>query len=218
MKKDKVTDVILNKEYDGLSDEKVIARLRYGDEKVVSYLLEKHKPMVRYKAGAMFIAGADKEDLIQEGMIGLYKAIRDFDAEKESSFQTFANLCVARQMYSAISHANAKKNSLLNNALSLDAIVSDDGGTEVALSEVTYNSIESKTYNNPEAMIISKEEVLRMQKIIEDELSKFEKTVLGFHMAGTSYTEIAVILDKDKKSIDNTIQRIKNKLKKHLPT
>jgi RNA polymerase sporulation-specific sigma factor len=177
----------------------------------MDYIMDKYKNLVRSKAKSMYILGADREDLIQEGMIGLFKAVRDYDIGRDASFFTFADLCVSRQMYTAVQAAGRKKHAPLNTYISLYATASEKGeGEEWEL----INSIISREDLNPEDMLIDRENVERIERTIDKELSSFEKQVLDLYLTGMTYTQIARVLGKDEKSTDNALQRIKNKVKK----
>lgn len=193
------------------TDEELIVRLRDGEGQITDYIMDKYKNLVRNKAKSMYILGADREDLIQEGMIGLFKAIRDYDSGRDASFSTFADLCVSRQMYTAVQAAGRKKHAPLNTYISLYANSSQkEEGEEWDL----INSIVSPAEQSPEDMMIDKENVELMERTIDRELSSFEKQVLDLYLTGMKYTQIAKVLGRDDKSTDNALQRIKNKLKK----
>lgn len=197
--------------YEQDTDEELIVRLRDGEGQITDYIMDKYKNLVRNKAKSMYILGADREDLIQEGMIGLFKAIRDYDSGRDASFFTFADLCVSRQMYTAVQAAGRKKHAPLNTYISLYAnSPQKEEGEEGDL----INSIISKAEQSPEDMVIDKENVELMERAIDRELSSFEKQVLDLYLTGMKYTQIAKVLGKDDKSTDNALQRIKNKLKK----
>ena len=203
----------MNHDYEQYGDEELIVRLRDGEEQITDYIMDKYKNLVRNKAKSMYILGADREDLIQEGMIGLFKAIRDYDIGRDASFSTFADLCVSRQMYTAVQAAGRKKHAPLNTYISLYANVSEkEEGEESEL----INSIISKAEQNPEDMMIDRENVELIERVIDKELSGFEKQVLDLYLTGMKYTQIAKVLGKDDKSTDNALQRIKNKLKKSI--
>lgn len=185
--------------YDEISDEELILRFKNGESEILDYLMEKYKDMVRKKARAMFLIGGDNDDLIQEGMIGLFKAIRDYRPEKESSFYHFAELCISRQMYTAIEASNRKKHAPLNSY--------------VSLSEPESGGIGELLETSPEQMMIDRENVAQIKERIKKSLSEMEKEVLAYYMQGMNYVQIAEIMEKPPKSIDNALQRIKNKLK-----
>ena len=165
----------------------------------MDHLMMKYKAMVRKKARAMYLFGGENEDLIQEGMIGLFKAIRDYRPEKESSFYHFAELCISRQMYTAIEASNRKKHAPLNSY--------------VSLSEPESGGIGELLETSPEQMMIDRENVAQIKERIEKSLSDMEKEVLAYYMQGMNYVQIAEIMERSPKSIDNALQRIKNKLK-----
>lgn len=196
--------------YRACSDEEILVCIKNGDLVAMDYLLEKYKYMVRKKAKVLFLMGGDREDLIQEGMIGLYKAIRDFEEEKESKFSTFAELCISRQIYSAIKTSNRKKNLPLNTYVSFYAPV--NGEKEEAHPLAMIDRIKTVYNSNPEEMVIDRERTNMIEYEIEQRLSSFEREVIRLHIAGMKYTEIAGILQRDPKSIDNALQRIKNKI------
>lgn len=204
------------KDYAGCSDEELILMLRDGDEQVIDYIMDKYKNLVRSKAGSMYILGADKEDLIQEGMIGLYKAVRDYDTGRDASFFTFADLCVSRQMYTAIQAAGRQKHAPLNFYISLYAGSAEGDADKQKEEAELINSIVSKAERNPEEVLIDKENVELLEQTIEKELSSFEKQVLDLYLTGMKYGQIAKVLGRDDKSTDNALQRIKAKLKKAL--
>ena len=183
-------------DYKDFSDEELICRLRAGESSIEEYLLEKYKPFVKSKSRALFLVGGDKEDLIQEGMIGLFKAIRDYDPENGAPFAAFAKLCVERQIYTAIEAAGRMKNAPLNAYISLseESETLMDGGIEDE--------------------VIEKTSFQQMYLAAQAHLSKMEKEVLSFFLEGKEYTEIAEILGKTDKSIDNALQRIKTKIRK----
>lgn len=204
------------KDYDNISDEGLIFRLREGEESITDYIMDKYKNLVRSKAKSMYILGADSEDLIQEGMIGLFKAIRDFDSGRDASFYTFADLCISRQIYTAVKASGRQKHMPLNTYISLYSNMADEdgekGGNEVSL----VNALSSKDEQNPEELLIDRENVEDIERVIESQLSVFEKQVLDLYITGMSYSQIAKVLGKDEKSTDNALQRIKGKLRKVL--
>lgn len=191
--------------FDNISDEELIARLRDGETIIEDYLMEKYKGLVRQKARAMFLIGGDTDDLIQEGMIGLFKAVRDYQPEKEASFQTFARICVDRQIYNAIQNSNRQKHQPLNSYISLSQ---EDGENEEHLPDMWVE--------NPESIIIDQENVRDLEQEITCTLSPMENQVLDYYLDGNGYTEIAKIMGKTPKSIDNALQRIRGKIKEQL--
>ena len=195
------------------SDEELITRLRDGESDVTDYIMNKYKNMVRTKAASMYILGADRDDLIQEGMIGLFKAIRDYDSGRDASFKTFADLCVSRQMYTAIQASNRKKHAPLNSYISLYAKMDNaEDDIEFSLDQV----LEDMNDMDPESMVIDRENTRDIEEFIESGLSDFEQAVLELHLTGMSYTEIARVLGKDEKSTDNALQRLKTKIRKYV--
>ena len=200
------------KKYQNETDEMLIERLRDGERDITDYIMNKYKNLVRSKAKSMYILGADNEDLIQEGMIGLFKAIRDYDAGRDASFFTFADLCISRQMYTAVQASNRKKHMPLNSYISLYATShEEENGRE---SEEFINFLGLDTQKDPEQLLIDKENVLSLEKKIEEELSAFEKQVLDLYLTGMTYTQIARVLGRDEKSTDNALQRMKAKIRK----
>lgn len=197
--------------YDDLSDEELIEILREGDEKVTDYLMNKYKELVRNKAKSMFILGGDNDDLIQEGMIGLFKAVRDYDPGRDASFNTFAQLCVSRQMYTAIEASQRKKHAPLNSYVSFDlndeSLAEGQGGKMQGL-------LFSIAGENPEDILIDEENSACLEKAIMEVLSPLEKQVLNLKFTGMDYSQIAKVLGKEEKSIDNALSRIKTKVKK----
>lgn len=199
--------------YEQYTDEELILRLREGEERITDYIMEKYKNLVRSKAKSMYILGADREDLIQEGMIGLFKAVRDYDTGRDASFSTFADLCVSRQMYTAVQAAGRKKHAPLNTYISLYANFSEkEGGEDFEI----INSVISREEKSPEELLIDRENLELLEKAIDRELSGFEKQVLDLYLTGMKYTQIAKVLGKDEKSTDNALQRIRNKIVKIL--
>ena len=195
--------------FDGVSDEELIARLRAGETAIEDYLMEKYKGLVRQKARAMFLIGGDTDDLIQEGMIGLFKAVRDYAPDQNSSFYSFAKLCITRQLYSAITASRRKKHSPLNSYISLYETGADDQNPLI-------ETVEAEGQNNPEELLISQEYATLIESRLEEALSDLESRVLYLHLRGTDYKTIAKLLDKSPKTIDNALQRIKNKTEKIL--
>ncbi len=197
-------------DYEQATDEELIDRLREGDGRVTDFIMEKYKHLVRSKAGSMYILGADRDDLIQEGMIGLFKAIRDYDSGRDASFFTFAELCISRQMYSAVQAAGRMKHIPLNSYISLYGNGTEHGDEE----ENGILSVLADHGLNPEDLVIDRENVELLEKQMEQELSSFEKQVLDLYITGMSYTQIAKVLGRDEKSTDNALQRLKAKIKK----
>ena len=200
------------KKYQNESDEMLIERLRDGERDITDFIMNKYKNLVRSKAKSMYILGADTEDLIQEGMIGLFKAIRDYDAGRDASFYTFAELCISRQVYTAVQASNRKKHMPLNSYISLYSANENEGGDNVGEEFINFLGLEPQ--KNPEQLLIDKENVISLERKIEEELSTFEKQVLDLYLTGMSYTEIARVLGRDEKSTDNALQRMKSKIRK----
>ena len=197
--------------YERMTDEELISRLRGGDQGVMDFVMVKYKSMVRKKARAMYLLGGENEDLIQEGMIGLIKAVRDFKEEQGASFQSFAELCVSRQMYSAIEASKRKKHFPLNSYISLyEESEVQKNGRKMPLID----TIEPEQETNPEALYFGKEYTEAFVEQLKEKLSPMENRVLSLHLQGTDYRQIAELLGKSPKSIDNALQRIKGKAEK----
>ncbi len=190
-------------DYADLSDEQLIHNLRDGDSGVMDYLMEKYKYLVRKRANTLFLLGGDTDDLIQEGMLGLFKAIRDYE-ESAGSFYRFAELCVNRQIYTAIEAAARKKNGPLNSYISLSGSESD---TEGAFLEETVAANE----RDPEQIMIDRESVEEFLTRIRQNLSRMEREVLDYYLEGMNYRRIAEKMGRTEKSIDNALQRIRTK-------
>ena len=197
--------------YEDLLEEEVVALARDGDDKASEYLIKKYKNFVRAKARSYFLIGADREDIIQEGMIGLFKAIRDFQVNKISSFRAFAELCITRQIITAIKTATRQKHIPLNSYVSLNKPIYDEE-SERTLMDV----LAGAKVLDPEELIISREEVHSIETKIGEVLSDLEQEVLSDYLQGKSYQEIAEHLDRHVKSIDNALQRVKRKLERFL--
>ena len=189
-----------------ISDEELLRQIHGGSDDAMECLLERYRDMVRKEARKFFLAGGDEEDLIQEGMIGLFKAITSYEEGKNASFSTFAYLCVQRQIYTTITAFNRKKHSPLNTSISL--FEHKDQDDEFALDEIL-----ETPEGTPEELLLRKEEIKDYYKMIDQKLSKFEKQVMYYYLNGDNYTEIAKKLQRTDKSIDNAIQRIRKKIK-----
>ena len=189
-------EVLMEKDYEKSSDEELIERLRDGESAITDYIMDKYK------------------NLIQEGMIGLFKAIRDYDTGRDASFFTFADLCVSRQMYTAVQAAGRQKHAPLNTYISLYAGSAENDVSGRGEEWELMDSLASGFEKNPEDLLIDKENVELLEKVIERELSNFEKQVLDLHLTGMTYSQIARVLGRDDKSTDNALQRIKAKLKR----
>lgn len=193
--------------YEKISDEELIRRFRQGEEAVIDYLMEKYKYLVRRKVKTMYLLGGDSEDLIQEGMIGLYKAVRDFNPEQGTPFCGFADLCIMRQIYTAIEASQRKKHLPLNSYISLYATEEVEGERKSPLIDTICGEEE----NNPEQLVLQKEDIEWKERELEERLSELESRVLYLHLLGNDYQTIAGIMGKSPKTIDNAIQRIKAK-------
>ena len=198
--------------YGNLTDEQIISQIKDGDEQALIFLLEKYKDLVNSKVGKYFIIGAEREDIVQEGMIGLFKAIKNFDGEKQNTFKTFANICIERQLITAIKSSNRQKHMPLNSYLSLNtsAYENDDNNTELI------ETLNNEQIEDPLETIMKKEYFEEIQNTMHKSLSKFEEQVLERFMQGESYEIIAQKLDTPVKSVDNAIQRIRKKAIKNL--
>ncbi|MFZ5596970.1 MAG: RNA polymerase sporulation sigma factor SigH [Bacillota bacterium] len=194
-----------------LIDEDVVEYAREGDDVALEYLINKYKNFVRAKARSYFLIGADREDIIQEGMIGLYKAIRDFRMDKLSSFRAFAELCITRQIITAIKTATRQKHIPLNSYVSLNKPIYDEDSDRTLLDVISGTKI-----TDPEELIISREEFDDIEEKMGEILSSLEWKVLMSYLEGKSYQEIAEDLKRHVKSIDNALQRVKRKLERYL--
>jgi len=197
--------------FDSMMDEELVLSARDGDKEALEYIINKYKNFVRAKARSYFLIGADREDIVQEGMIGLYKSIRDFKNDKLSSFRAFAELCITRQIITAIKTATRQKHIPLNSYISLNKPIYDEESDRTLLDILTATKI-----TDPEELIISREELCSIESKIGEILSDLELEVLMSYLQGKSYQEIAVDLDRHVKSIDNALQRVKRKLEKFL--
>lgn len=195
--------------YRNMTDEELVELSAAGDESATGCIMDRYKNMVRSKARMYFLVGADKEDIIQEGMIGLFKAVRDFDFERTASFKGFAELCIKRQIITAVKTATRQKHMPLNTYVSLSNPVYD-GDSEGFLEEVLPGTPET----DPEHLFITKENTEFLNGKMEEVLSSLEKSVLALYLEGKSYQEISLILDRPQKSIDNALQRVKKKMEK----
>ena len=198
------------KDYKEYSDELLVRMARDGDEKAEDFLLKKYKDFVRSKARAYFLVGGDSDDLIQEGMIGLYNAIGHYDESIASAFMAYAAICINNKLISAVSADGRQKNAPLNGYVSIYSSITDETGEEASLSDVLPD-----TENiNPEAIILNEEqEKLTINRLL-GKLSALEKEILSYYMEGMSYSEIAKLIGKTEKSVDNAIQRIRLKMRK----
>ncbi len=202
-------------EFEKYSDEELIRFLRQGEESVADYLMEKYKGLVKNKARFLFLLGGESEDLIQEGMIGLFKAVRDYDESKHASFHTFAGMCISRQMYTAVEASARQKHAPLNSYISLYRTPGEQGkeaenGEEAALVQALYTASEK----SPEEVLIDRESMEQLYGEMEKVLSPLEKQVLHLYLNGLGYAEIAKVLGREEKSTDNALQRMKHKLRR----
>ncbi|MGQ9531566.1 MAG: RNA polymerase sporulation sigma factor SigH [Desulfotomaculales bacterium] len=197
--------------YQVMMDEEVVECAREGDNAALEYLINKYKNFVRAKARSYFLVGADREDIIQEGMIGLYKAIRDFRLDKLSSFRAFAELCITRQIITAIKTATRQKHIPLNSYVSLNKPIYDEDSDRTLLDIIAGSQV-----SDPEELIISREEFGNIEEKMGEILSSLEWRVLMSYLEGKSYQEIAEELKRHVKSIDNALQRVKRKLERYL--
>ena len=198
--------------YHDLSDEQIIEKIKQGDEEALVYILNKYKELVNMKVSKYFIVGAERDDTVQEGMIGLFKAIKSFDPDKQNSFKSFANICIERQLITAIKSSNRQKHMPLNSYLSLNTAAYDNEEDSVELIE-TFNN---KTVEDPLETIMKQEYLNEVEDAVNKHLSKFEKQVLDRFLRGESYVKIAKNLDSPVKSVDNAIQRIRKKAIKNI--
>lgn len=198
-------------DFDKIEDEDLVALVQKGDHFALEFLLKKYKNFVRAKARSYFLIGADREDIIQEGMIGLYKAIRDFQGDKLSSFKAFAELCVTRQMITAVKTATRQKHIPLNSYISLDKPIYDEESDRTLMDVIT-----GTRASDPELLLINREKFADMEIKMTEILSDLERKVLTLYLDGCSYQEISVDLNRHVKSIDNALQRVKRKLERYL--
>jgi RNA polymerase sporulation-specific sigma factor len=197
--------------YQELEDEQIVELVHNGDSEALDYLINKFKNFVRAKARSYFLIGADKEDIVQEGMIGLYKAIRDFKEDKLSSFKAFAELCITRQIITAIKTATRQKHIPLNSYISLDKPIYDEESDRTLMDIISGAKV-----LDPEELFISQEEFDQIEVKMAELLSDLERKVLALYLDGQSYQEISEELNRHVKSIDNALQRVKRKLERYL--
>jgi RNA polymerase sporulation-specific sigma factor len=196
-------------QYTSMTDEKIIEVIQSGDNMALNYIMNKYNDLVNMKASKFFMAGAERDDIVQEGFIGLYKATKSFNVEKQNSFKTFANLCIERQLITALKTSNRQKNIPLNSAFSLNSSAYEDN-EDIPIIDI----LETKTVEDPLDMITKKEYYNSIQKQIEESLSDFERQVLSYYKQGKSYATIAQTLGTKVKSVDTAIQRIRKKANK----
>ncbi len=205
------TGVLTIEKLNAMTDEDLILKSRSGEDMAIDVLMERYRNFVRAKSRTYFLIGADKEDIIQEGMIGLYKSIRDFNPNANSSFKSFAELCITRQIISAIKKATRQKHTPLNSYISLNKPIYEDDNERILVE-----AFAGRQMLSPEEIILDKERIKMIKNKLPKILSKFEKEVLNKYLEGKSYTEIAAQIGKSDKSIDNALQRIKKKIEKHI--
>ena len=205
----------MERDLEELSENEIILIAQNRNDEAMTYLMEKYKGLVRQKVRTLFLIGGDKDDLVQEGMIGLYKAICDYSPDKEASFKTFADLCISRQVYTAIKTSNRMKNQPLNSYISIYSPAYSDENALADGDFIIDQEIRASQLN-PEEIIIDRENVSRIEKNLFAYLSKMETKVLELYLDGMTYQEIASYMDKSPKSIDNALQRIKSKLQKQI--
>ena len=201
--------------YSTMQDEQIIKEIRNGDKVALEYLINKYTVLVNAKVSKYFIIGAEKEDIIQEGLIGLYKAIKDYNLDKQNSFKSFANLCIERQLITAIKSSNRQKHLPLNSYLSLNMAAYNDDNENTSNTEIL-DVFDSNLVEDPLDTITKKEYYSNVENVIDNSLSTFEKKVLSRYIQGDSYVRIAEKLDTPVKSVDNAIQRIRRKTLKNL--
>ncbi|MCC5804195.1 RNA polymerase sporulation sigma factor SigH [Rossellomorea vietnamensis] len=211
----RVSNIIRTEAFDsrleGMDDEEIIEAVHQGHSEALDFLIRKYRNFVRAKARSYFLIGADKEDIVQEGMIGLYKAIRDYKEDKLTSFKAFAELCITRQIITAIKTATRQKHIPLNSYVSLDKPIYDDESDRTLLDVISGAKV-----MDPEALIINREEFDNMEDKMAQLLSDLERKVLALYLDGQSYQEISEELNRHVKSIDNALQRVKRKLERYL--
>lgn len=203
-------DKISNKNFASFSDEDLAVLAQQGSDKALDFLLSKYFVYVRSKSLSYYIVGADRDDIIQEGMIGLFKAVRDFSSERGVSFKTFADVCVTRQIITAVKNASRQKHAPLNFYVSLNKPVSDDDDDSSTISDI----LRQEQHMSPEEILIKKEDADILGSEMNRLLSKFELEVLSLYLRGNSYSDIAKLIGREPKSVDNALQRIKKKFEK----
>ncbi|PWM82184.1 MAG: RNA polymerase sporulation sigma factor SigH [Clostridium sp.] len=204
----------MNNNYNNMSDDELLELINKKDTDALDFLICKYKDLVNSKVNKYFIIGAEKEDIVQEGLIGLYKAIKDYKPDKQNSFKSFANLCIERQLITAIKSSNRQKHMPLNSYLSLNmtAFENEDGNNDTQIVDVLENTL----IEDPLDTITKKEYFSSVENVIDSSLSDFEKKVLNRYVQGESYVKIAERLDAPVKSVDNAIQRIRKKTAKNI--
>lgn len=198
-------------DYSTMTDGDIVEAVRLGDSEALEYLILKYRNFVRAKARSYFLIGADREDIVQEGMIGLYKAIRDYRGDRLASFRAFAELCITRQIITAIKTATRQKHIPLNSYISLDKPIYEEESDRTLMDVICGPKV-----SDPEQLMINQEEFGRLEGKLSEILSELERQVLVLYLDGRSYQEIAVDLDRHVKSIDNALQRVKRKIERYL--
>ena len=201
----------ITEDYEQLEDEHLVELVHQGESEALDFLIQKYRNFVRAKARSYFLIGADKEDIVQEGMIGLYKAIRDYKEDKLTSFKAFAELCITRQIITAIKTATRQKHIPLNSYVSLDKPIYDEESDRTLMDVISGTKV-----MNPEELIINREEFDNIEGKMTELLSDLERKVLALYLDGQSYQEISEELNRHVKSIDNALQRVKRKLERYL--
>ena len=199
------------KNLDALTDEQLVTEAQQGNSDALEIIMSRYKKLVYAKSKPYFLAGADDDDIIQEGMIGLYKAVKDFDAERFPVFRVFAGICITRHIITAVKAASRKKHQPLNSYVSLDKNTYDEDSDTKLMDIIAFGGVQ-----DPEAILIDRENVDGMEYKINKVLSKLETEVLVYHLEGMSYSEIAGKIGRDVKAVDNAVQRIKKKLENAL--
>lgn len=212
----KMTETVLINEYNNMTDEGIIAKIKDGDSHALNYIMDKYSELVNMKASKFFIIGAEKGDIVQEGLIGLYKATKAFDLEKQNSFKTFANMCIERQIITAIKTANRQKNIPLNSAFSINAQLYDENDEN---DKEVVDILNAHCVEDPSDSIAKREYFEIINKTINENLSEHERNVLRYYEQNKSYAEIAEKLNCKTKSVDTAMTRIRrkaNKIKKEV--
>ena len=199
-----------NVNYNEMSDEQIVSLAQAGDTKAMEFIVGKYTEFVKKRSGPYFLAGAERDDLVQEGLIGLYKAVKSFDGGKRANFKTFAEVCIVRQMITAVKSSTRKKNNPLNHYISIHGTDNDTADENIYDGFIDLQNV------NPESIMIEKENVEGMEFEISKLLSDFENKVLSLYLSGVSYKEIAAHLNKEPKAVDNALTRIKKKTEKYI--
>lgn len=199
-----------NVNYNEMSDEQIVSLAQTGDTNAMEFIVGKYTEFVKKRSGPYFLAGAERDDLVQEGLIGLYKAVKSFDGGKRANFKTFAEVCIVRQMITAVKSSTRKKNNPLNHYISIHGTDNDTADENIYDGFIDLQNV------NPESIMIEKENVEGMEFEISKLLSDFENKVLSLYLSGVSYKEIAAHLNKEPKAVDNALTRIKKKTEKYI--